>query len=298
MIRRRGQYFHLRGEKMFEATKYPIKVFVFRKYGNGIAIYDGRGRVLREKRRNIENNGEVAYKFFDFFIKVGRKKYNYKIPLQDISKFYNINDVATIYLYQMSNELFYPILSDDTNLIMKVPKYDDDGNLIGYDDVPIFRGDIELDNGEIVPIPHMIAQKTYDKDSWLVQQYHDSYEMYRSKMDFWSKYGVQILALVAILMTSVIFVYGSMKISEMHNKFADTFKNTMDMQKKLTYQTINELRNVSYTITQSMKQQSNQNVYVAQMIKESTDNMQDTANKLDVAVNRLYNVVNNINTTR
>jgi hypothetical protein len=206
--------------------KFPIRVIIFKKYGNVLKPVMDRGRYERKRIKTqdgvIENNYLVL------------KNEKVKIPAPPLNFYYDIDDARYIYLLQVDRFTYYPISFDGDKIIVKAKVYlrDENGNIIKdekgnpkfeYVEVPLFNSRIVLDNGNVVEIPAMITHKTYDKEHWLSNEIETAFRLYRSK-SFLERYGSYIiLGVVGILMVMFLYV-GVGKYAELTKTLVDGLK--------------------------------------------------------------------------
>jgi len=198
--------------------KFPIRVIIFKKYGNVLKPVMDRGRYERKRIKTqdgiIENNYLVL------------KKEKVKIPAPPLNFYYYIDDTRYLYLLQVDRFTYYPISFDADKVKVKVKAYstDEKGNpKFEYVEVPLFDSRIVLDNGNVVEIPTMITHKTYDKEYWLSKEMESAFHLYKGK-SFWERYGSYILlAIVGILMVMVLYV-GVKNYAELTKTLVDGLK--------------------------------------------------------------------------
>lgn len=203
--------------------KFPIKVIIFKRYGNVLRLTFDRGRYERKRIKTqdgiIENN---------YLVLKGEKV---KIPAPPLSFYYDIENTRYLYLLQVDRYTYYPISFEGGKLTVKVPSYltDEKGNVVKDEqgnpkivlvEKPLFDSNIILENGEVVELPNMIAYKTYDKEHWLSNEIETASRLYRSK-GFWERYGNFVtLAVIGILL--VMFFYTGV------SKYAELTKTLVD----------------------------------------------------------------------
>lgn len=189
--------------------KFPIRVVIFKKYGNVLKPVMDRARY--EKKRVKTEDGIIENNYLVL------KNEKVRIPAPPLSFYYDIDDARYIYLLQVDRYTYYPISFDGNRIMVKTKVYltDENGNIIKdekgnpkfeYVDVPLFDSRIVLDNGDVVELPTMIAHKTYDKEHWLSNEIETAFRLYRSK-SFLERYGnFIILGIVGILMVMTLYV--------------------------------------------------------------------------------------------
>jgi hypothetical protein len=206
--------------------KFPIRVVIFKKYGNVLKPVMDRARY--ERRRIKTQDGIIESNYLVL------KNEKVKIPAPPLNFYYDIDDTRYIYLLQVDRFTYYPISFDGNKIRVKVKAYltDEQGNIIKdekgnpkfeYVEVPIFDSKIVLDNGNVVEIPTMITHKTYDKEHWLSNEIESAFRLYRSK-SFWERYGNYIiLGMVGIFMVMVLYI-GIGKYAELTQTLVDGLK--------------------------------------------------------------------------
>ena len=191
----------------FLFKRWPIKVYIFKRYENTIKIVEGRGRRVKEKV-TLED-GESYHDYFEFY--TFDDYIIRKIPTQGIVHAKNIDSTTVLYLYQADLDTFYPMKVSDKGLTV----------VVGDKEKIVFDPDILIEEDKAITIPYFVAEKTYDKDAWLSQQIVLAHELYRSKKGFFEKYGQIMISAVSVVIIFLISVYAMRSIS---NMFEDTSK--------------------------------------------------------------------------
>jgi hypothetical protein len=210
-------------------AKFPIRVVIFKRYGNILRPTFDKGRYERKRIKTqdgfIENNYLIL------------KKEKAKIPAPPISFYYDIENTRYLYLLQIDRYTYYPLSFEAGKIKVNVPSYltDKKGNIlkdekgnpkITFVEKTLFDSDIILEDGKLIPLPNLIAHKTYDKEHWLSNEIETASRLYRSK-GFWEKYGNFVtLAVVGIIL--VMFFYVGV------SKYADLTKTLVDGLKEVS----------------------------------------------------------------
>jgi hypothetical protein len=208
---------------MLSLFRYPIRVVIFKKYGNTLKPVFDRARY--EKRAIKTDHGVIESSYLIL------KREKVKIPPPPISFYYDIEDTRYLYLLQVDRHTYYPISFEGGNIVVKVPVYvtDKKGNVvkdekgnpkITYVEKTLFDSHIVLEDGKIVELPGMIAHKTYDKERWLSTEIELASRLYRSK-GFWERYGNVVgMAVIGILLVMMLYA-GATKYTEMARIMTD-----------------------------------------------------------------------------
>lgn len=206
---------------------FPIKVLIFKKYGNVLKPVFDRGRYERQRIKTADGFIENNYLIL--------KREKVKIPAPEIQYYYDIDGVRWLYLLQIDRWTFYPLSFNAGKMIAYLPIYETDknGNPIKDENgkpkikfVPkvLFDSTIALEDGRIVELPNPIAHKTYDKEHWLSNEIETAQRLYRSK-SFWEKYGNFVtLAVVGILLV-MFFYIGVSRYAELTKTVTDGLKD-------------------------------------------------------------------------
>lgn len=227
--------------------KYPIRVVIFKRYGNALKPVFDLGRF--EKRRIKTVDGVIENKYLVL------KKEKVKIPPPEIKFYYDFGDKRYLYLLQIDRYTFYPISFDGNAMTVLIPIYeyqkdkkgnvilDESGNpkiktdekgnpIITYIQKPIFDGNIVLDDGRIVEVPTLIAHKTYDKEFWLSNEIEIAQKLYRSK-SIWERYGnIIILGIIFMFMIMALYI-GVSKYTELTRILVDGLKEVSNSLKEV-----------------------------------------------------------------
>lgn len=200
---------------MFE--RYPLKVMIFKKYGNVLKPVLDSARYEKRRFRTEEGIVEQSYLIL--------KNEKAKIPAQEISFYYDIENAKWIYLLQVDRYTFYPISFEDDKMEIIYPIYqrDEQGNIIKdekgnpkieYVKKTLFDSTIVVEEGKIVKLPMPITHKTYDKEYWLSNEIETAYRLYRSR-NFWEKYGSYVMFAVVGILLIMFFYVGVSKYAEL-----------------------------------------------------------------------------------
>jgi len=200
---------------------FPIKVVIFKKYGNVLKPAFDRARYERKIVKTQDGIIENSYLIL--------KNEKVKIPAPHISFYYDIDNTRYIYLLQLDRHTFYPISFEGNKITVRIRKNvkDEKGNTITtWEEIPLFDSNIVLDDGNLIQLPSMIAYKTYNKEHWLSSEIENAFRLYRSR-GFWEKYGnFVVLAVVGIIL--VMFFYVGV------SKYADLTKTLVDGLKEVS----------------------------------------------------------------
>jgi hypothetical protein len=206
--------------------KFPIHVVIFKRYGNVLKPVFDKGRYERKRIRTEDGIIESNYLIL--------KKEKVKIPAPPISFYYDIENTRYLYLLQIDRYTYYPLSFEAGKIRVNVPSYltDKKGNILKdekgnpkiiYVEKVLFDSDIILENGRVIPLPNLIAHKTYDKEHWLSSEIEAAYRLYKSK-GFWEKYGNFVtLAVVGILLVMFFYV-GVSRYAELTKTLVDGLK--------------------------------------------------------------------------
>jgi len=235
--------------------KYPIKVMIFKKYGNALKPVIDLGRYERERIKTQDGFIENNY--------LHLKKDKIRIPAPETQFYHDFqtekgtkaDSVRWVYLLQIDRHTYYPINFQGSNAVVRIPvlkietvtvdgkeiqRYEkgEDGKYIvaGYEPRKLFDSTIILEDGSIAEIPNPIAHKTYDKEHWLSGEIETSQRLYRTK-NWWEKYGHLITYAVLGIMVMMFFYAGATqyanltkdlassndRIAESNNRISDTY---------------------------------------------------------------------------
>jgi hypothetical protein len=206
--------------------RFPIKVVLFKRYGNALKLAFDQARYEKRRIKTIDGIIENNYLLL--------KKEKVKIPPPPIDVYYDIDNTRHLYLLQIDRDTFYPLSFDAGKINVNVPTYvfDGEGNVIKdekgnpkitYVERPIFDSNIILEDGRLISLPSIIANKTYDKEHWLSNEIETASRLYRSKA-FWERYGnFIILAVVGILLV-MFFYIGVSKYTDLTKTLVDGLK--------------------------------------------------------------------------
>ncbi|MCS7231789.1 MAG: hypothetical protein RMJ67_06600 [Elusimicrobiota bacterium] len=197
---------------------FPIKVLILRKYGNALVPTFDLGRY--EKERKITEEGALQVEYFKL------KRLNKKIPAPEI-KFYHSDEKGNrwLWLLQVDRDTFYPILFNEKGLFIESTQVVKDGDVEKKEKVliPLFYSDIILDNGKVVNLTTLIAEKSYDKEYWLSDQLRLANILYR-KGTFFEKYGMFLLSLLFLVGLIAVSYIAYTSISEMIVSLSESIK--------------------------------------------------------------------------
>lgn len=208
---------------------FPVRVIIFKRYGNALVPVFDRGRYERKRIKTTEGIIEQNYLIL--------KKEKMKIPAPEISFYYDVNNVRYLYLLQVDRYTYYPLSFAEGKIKVRYPAYvtDEKGNIlkdekgnpqITYVEKELFDSTIALEDGRIIQLPNLIAHKTYDKEYWLSNEIETASRLYKSK-GFWERYGnVVTLAITGILL--VMFFYVGV------SKYADLTKTLVEGLKEVS----------------------------------------------------------------
>lgn len=197
--------------------KYPIRVMIFKRYGNVLKPVLDKARY--EKRRIKTQDGIIEQNYLVL------RKEKVRIPAPEISFYYDIENTRWVYLLQIDRFTYYPISFEGGKMKVMYPAYqtDEKGNIlkdekgnpkITYVEKTLFDSTIALEDGRIVQLPNPIVHKTYDKEHWLSNEIETASRLYRSK-GFWERYGNFVtLAVIGIILVMFFYV-GVSKYAEL-----------------------------------------------------------------------------------
>jgi hypothetical protein len=207
-------------------AKFPIHVVIFKRYGNILRPAFDRGRYERKRIKTqdgfIENNYLIL------------KKEKVKIPAPPISFYYDIENTRYLYLLQIDRYTYYPLSFEAGKIKVNFPSYltDKKGNIlkdekgnpkITFVEKTLFDSDIILEDGRLIPLPNLIANKTYDKEHWLSNEIETASRLYRSK-GFWEKYGNFVTIAIVGIVLVMFFYVGVSKYAELTKTLVDGLK--------------------------------------------------------------------------
>jgi len=193
---------------------YPVRVLIFRRYGNVIKPVLDRARY--EERKVKTPDGEIIKKYLVL------QKTKAKIPAPDITDYYDIENKRWLYLYQIDRDTFYPCSVEGGRITVRIQEpIIEKGKVKGYKIVekPLFDGNVVIsEDGTVINIETLVSKKTYDKEQWLASEIEAAQRIYRSK-HWLERYGNYITLGLIILGMIMVLQIGLQKYAEITNAY-------------------------------------------------------------------------------
>jgi len=102
--------------------RFPIRVVIFKKYGNVLKPVMDRGRYERKRVKTKDGIIESSYLVL--------KKEKVKIPAPPLNFYYDMDDARYLYLLQVDRHTYYPMSFEGNKIMVMVKTYltDEQGN--------------------------------------------------------------------------------------------------------------------------------------------------------------------------
>jgi hypothetical protein len=206
-------------------AKFPIKVVIFKRYGNAIRVVFDRARVIRREETTKDGVRKLE------FLKL--KKEKAQIPLVDIKHYFDIENERYVYLYQPERNVYIPckVTQDYISINLVTHEKDENGNVVTkLVEVPVFLPRIETEE---------ITKK--DLRTIYINEILRAQERWK-KVSFWERWGGLLMLIMMLIFGIMIFVtayhqYANIigsasesleRVAEALNKVADKLTQTQN----------------------------------------------------------------------
>jgi hypothetical protein len=217
-------------------SSFPIKINVLVKYRNGIDIWITRGLYLKETVKTEQGPKDKRY----LVIRLGQGRF-VKLPAPPQSAYYDFEGRRVITLLRVDVNTYLPVTwqNGKWNTISYEPKLDENGHPVKNAkgevireevEVPIFNGNIALEDGKLVDVPWAIAHKTFDALQWLSHEYIAAEQEYKATPRFWERYAPHALLFIFGI---ILIVGGSIYLGEMHKIIGEVNSGLGDVARSM-----------------------------------------------------------------
>jgi len=178
-------------------SRWNIDVYILRNYGNTIGLFKDKGRYVRRVIQREHSNKEVE--------ELHLKKMKRIVPCPPLKYFVDTGKGKQLLLFQLDHHTFYPVISADGKLYYVTEEGGREKKKL------LFEGNYVVekkgDKEEVIPVPQLIAQRTYEPVEWLTDQAQEAVWMYGRK-SFWERHPWLISAMsMAVFAVFVIYSY-------------------------------------------------------------------------------------------
>jgi len=201
---------------MFLFGDYPIRVVIFKRYGNTIKVVFDRARVVEKEEETQDGVRKFEY--------LQLKYEGAKIPLIDIKHYFDIDNVRYVYLYQPERNVYIPckVTQDLISINLVTHEKDEEGNVISkLVEVPLFIPKIETEE---------ITKK--DLRTIYANEILRAYERWK-KTSFWEKWGNFILLSILLIFGMLIPYVGYQQYSEIIKSASEGLGKVADALNKI-----------------------------------------------------------------
>jgi len=197
-------------------VKFPIRVVIFKKYGNILKVVLDQGRIITKEEQTKDGIIKVEYLLL--------KNEKAKIPLTEIKHYFDIDNIRYVYLYQPERNVYIPCKVTQNSVSINLVTYekDKDGNVVPkIVEVPLV-------------IPQIISEEVTKKE--LRTMFSD--EIIRAqerwkKISFWEKWGGLIMITLMLIFGVMIFITAFQQYSNIIGQASQSLKEVADALNKV-----------------------------------------------------------------
>jgi hypothetical protein len=214
-------------------VKFPIRVVIFKKYGNILKVVFDQGRIITKEE--VTRDGIIKTEYLLL------KNEKAKVPIIDIKNYFDIDNVRYVYLYQPERNVYIPCKVTQNYISINLVTYEKDekGNAIPkVVEVPLV-------------IPQIISEEVTKKElrTMFSNEILRAQERWK-KISFWERWGGIIMVTLMLIFGVMIFITAFQQYSNIIGQASQSLQNVADALNKVADKLAQALQqNVTAPIT-------------------------------------------------
>ena len=214
-------------------VKFPIRVVIFKKYGNILKVVFDQGRIITKEE--VTRDGIIKTEYLLL------KNEKAKVPIIDIKNYFDIDNVRYVYLYQPERNVYIPCKVTQNYISISLVTYEKDKK--GY----VIPKLVEVP----LVIPQIISEEVTKKElrTMFSNEILRAQERWK-KISFWERWGGIIMVTLMLIFGVMIFITAFQQYSNIIGQASQSLQNVADALNKVADKLAQALQqNVTAPIT-------------------------------------------------